>query len=232
MPRYRNLVTAAVLIVLLSPPLGAAARAVDKGWVWPLQPVPEVVARFDPPVERWNRGHRGVDLLGSTGQRVLAIGAGEVSFAGEVAGRGVVVVDHGNLRSTYEPVMAAMSAGDSVAAGQVLGLLQGVHSHCAPLVCLHLGVKRSDAYLDPLSLLGSPPVRLKPLGQEPQQQMRPPGLSIPTPGSPGVAAIADSTDVDAPTSTTVSTSVGLGAAAGAAALLLQRRSRRVRPPAR
>jgi Peptidase family M23 len=139
------------------------AASVHRTWVWPLQPVPAVVQGFEPPSRPWNSGHRGVDLLGWSAEPVLAIGAGTVRFAGPLAGRGVVVVDHGGLRSTYEPVTAAVHRGDVVDAGEVIGLLQRPYSHCAPEVCLHLGLRRGSVYLDPLDLLGPRPVRLKPL---------------------------------------------------------------------
>jgi murein DD-endopeptidase MepM/ murein hydrolase activator NlpD len=143
-----------------SSPVPASAH---RTWVWPLQPRPVVVRRFEPPAHRWDAGHRGVDLLGSPAEPVLAIGAGTVRFAGPLAGRGVVVVDHGALRSTYEPVTAAVHRGDVVDAGEVIGLLQTPYSHCAPEVCLHLGLRRGSVYLDPLDLLGPRPVRLKQL---------------------------------------------------------------------
>ena len=93
----------------------------------------------------------------------MAISAGRVQFARAVAGRGVLVISHGALRSTYEPVTAAVHVGEQVCAGEVVGLLQTVQSHCAPEVCLHLGLRRGAVYLDPLTVLGPRPVRLKPL---------------------------------------------------------------------
>ena len=129
--------------------------------VWPLAPRPDVVARFDPPSTRFGPGHRGVDLLGHPGQPVRAALAGRVSFAGVVAGRGVVVVDHGSTRTTYEPVHATVHRGDAVEAGQVLGRLQTGRSHCFPRTCLHWGlIEGADHYLDPLTLVGAGPVRL------------------------------------------------------------------------
>ena len=132
--------------------------------VWPLLPAPEVVAGFDPPATRWGAGHRGVDLAGSPGQPVRAALAGTVTFAGGLAGRGVVVVDHGATRTTYEPVEASVDVGDLVAAGDRLGRLQPGGSHCAPRTCLHWGLLAGEAYLDPLTLVGAGPVRLLPLG--------------------------------------------------------------------
>jgi murein DD-endopeptidase MepM/ murein hydrolase activator NlpD len=123
-----------------------------------------VVSGFDPPESRWGSGHRGVDLAGRVGQPVHAALAGRVSFAGTLAGRGVVVVDHGATRTTYEPVAASVSVGDAVGAGSVLGRLQLFGSHCFPRSCLHWGlIEGRERYLDPLTLVGAGPVRLLPL---------------------------------------------------------------------
>jgi murein DD-endopeptidase MepM/ murein hydrolase activator NlpD len=157
--------TAAALSVALQLPALAQTGSTADHWQWPLSPEPMVVATFHAPAQRWSPGHRGVDLLGSVAQPVSAIGPGTVSFAGMVAGRGVVVVDHGRLRSTYEPVRTSVRRGDSVSPGQVIGTLEAVRSHCPPEACLHLGVRRDEEYLDPLTLLGPREVRLKPLAE-------------------------------------------------------------------
>ncbi len=146
-----------------------SSSATGRDWVWPLSPAPSVVDTFDPPEETWLAGHRGVDLLGGTGQVVSAINDGEVTFASNLAGRGVIVVSHGSLRSTYEPVTAGVQVGQLVEAGERIGSLQAPRSHCAPRTCLHLGVRRGEVYLDPLSLLGPLGVRLKPLSLSPGQ---------------------------------------------------------------
>jgi murein DD-endopeptidase MepM/ murein hydrolase activator NlpD len=145
---------------------GPVVAAPSQG-VWPLTPRPAVVAAFDPPLTRYGSGHRGVDLAGEAGQRVRAAVAGRVTFAGSVAGRGVVVVSHGATRTTYEPVEAAVDVGTDVSAGQPLGTLQAFSSHCAPAVCLHWGLVEGDSYLDPLILVGGGPVRLLPLSPVP-----------------------------------------------------------------
>ncbi|MGH3332331.1 MAG: peptidoglycan DD-metalloendopeptidase family protein [Nocardioidaceae bacterium] len=131
--------------------------------VWPLDPEPEVVGGFAPPAERWGSGHRGVDLLGRQGQPVRAARAGRVTFAGMLAGRGVVVVSHGHTRTTYEPVTAVRRVGDQVEAGDRIGVLQTFGSHCWPRTCLHWGLVDGETYLDPLSLLGAGEIRLLPL---------------------------------------------------------------------
>ena len=131
--------------------------------VWPLDPQPAVVADFDPPQSRYGAGHRGVDLAGEPGQRVRTAAAGRVTYAGALAGRGVVVVAHGSTRTTYQPVEAAVEVGALVDAGDLIGTLERSGSHCAPEVCLHWGLIEGETYLDPLSLLGAGPVRLLPL---------------------------------------------------------------------
>jgi len=159
----------AVLLLLLGalwPPAPASADGTDPVGVWPLVPQPEVVRGFDPPDDPWGAGHRGVDLLGSPGQPVRSALPGTVSWAGVLAGRGVVVVDHGGTRTTYEPVDATVSVGDRVAAGDRLGRLSPVGSHCPPRTCLHWGWIRGETYLDPLRLVGAGPVRLLPLWRD------------------------------------------------------------------
>lgn len=137
-------------------------------WTWPvgLGP-PDVVREFDPPAERWSAGHRGVDLATSDGATVRAAGAGSVTYAGWIAGTGVVTVTHGELRTTYQPIAASVSIGDQVEAGQPIGTVTSTGSHCPPDTCLHWGLLRGETYLDPLSLVDrAGHARLLPLGRQ------------------------------------------------------------------
>jgi murein DD-endopeptidase MepM/ murein hydrolase activator NlpD len=157
-----------VLSVLLGPALAGPAAALgepgtDPVGVWPLQPEPDVVAGFDPPDSPYGAGHRGVDLAGAAGQVVHTALPGRVTYAGSIAGRGVVVVDHGATRTTYEPVTATVSLGATVARGDPIGTLQLGGSHCFPRACLHWGWIEGQTYLDPLRLVGLGPIRLLPL---------------------------------------------------------------------
>jgi murein DD-endopeptidase MepM/ murein hydrolase activator NlpD len=94
---------------------------------------------------------------------VLAAGDGVVVFAGRVAGRPVVSVDHaGGLRTTYEPVDAVVGAGQPVARGSPIGTLAAGHAGCPVAACLHWGLRRGETYFDPLALLRRPQVRLLP----------------------------------------------------------------------
>ena len=118
-----------------------------------------VVRGFDPPDQPWLAGHRGVDVLSEPGQAVAAAMDGVVSFAGTVVGRPVISLNHGDLTTTYEPVEASVSPGEFVLAGQTIGTLISGHT-CPGDACLHWGLKRGDTYLDPLSLLEHPKIRL------------------------------------------------------------------------
>jgi murein DD-endopeptidase MepM/ murein hydrolase activator NlpD len=144
-----------------APSVTPAARV----FVWPLAGASVVVKAFDPPAKPWLPGHRGVDLAGTLGQPVYAAGAGTVSFAGRVAGIGVVSITHPDgLRTTYEPVAASVRTGDRVVIGTPIGTMDARLSHCpaGPTACLHWGLIRGGVYLDPLMLLGLGQVRLYP----------------------------------------------------------------------
>ncbi|WP_407077690.1 M23 family metallopeptidase [Streptomyces phytohabitans] len=156
----------------------ADGREPSRGW--PVEGAaggvrPVVVRGWEPPPAPWAAGHRGVDLAARAGQAVRAAGAGTVSFAGPVAGRGVVATELSGtgdppLRTTYEPVRASVAKGERVRAGDVVGTVQRARFgksgrpgrpmafHCRS-ACLHWGLLRGDRYLDPLSLL--PPHMLR-----------------------------------------------------------------------
>lgn len=131
-------------------------------WRWPLRPPPRILRPFDPPAHPWEAGHRGTDLAARPGQPVYAAGAGRVGFARDLAGRGVVTVVHGRLRTTYLPVRPTVRAGQRVQAGARIGVVEDVLGHCGPSVCLHWGLRAGVTYFDPLTLLGRGPVRLLP----------------------------------------------------------------------
>ncbi|MFF5187232.1 murein hydrolase activator EnvC family protein [Streptomyces sp. NPDC000345] len=136
------------------PPTASPRPAPAIARTWPVGTRPSVVRGWDPPATVYARGHRGVDLAAAPGTPVRAVAAGRVSYAGRVAGRGVVSVDLAGtgLRTTYEPVRASVPKGEEVAAGEVIGEVESTGSHyTAP--CLHWGLRRGGTYLNPLTLL-------------------------------------------------------------------------------
>lgn len=178
------------LAVLTAAATLVPAGAPDPGarWAWPVAPAPAVVRGYDD-VGRYAAGHRGVDLAAAPGQAVLAPAPGRVTFAGPVAGRGVLVLTHeGGLRTSYEPVEVPLPVGTEVTTGMPVATVAGSSvagasvagssvagsavtravPHC-PTTCLHVGLREGSGpdvrYLDPLArfVLADPPVLL-PLG--------------------------------------------------------------------
>jgi murein DD-endopeptidase MepM/ murein hydrolase activator NlpD len=131
---------------------------------WPVPPPHPVLRPFQPPATPYGPGHRGVDLGGTVGAAVLATGDGLVLYAGPLADRSLVSVEHpGGLRTTYEPVQPVVRVGQSVRRGEPIGYLLPGHPGCpAGRVCLHWGAHRDRRYLDPLRLVEVGQIRLLP----------------------------------------------------------------------
>ncbi|NJC64118.1 M23 family metallopeptidase [Planosporangium flavigriseum] len=171
--RYASLLLAAATVIgasagvrpaLAAPDPAPAQPTVGVGFRWPLSGPAPTARRFEPPPQPWLPGHRGIDLAASPGAPVYAAGPGVVRFAGRLAGRGVVSIDHSDgLRTTYEPITPTVVAGRAVRAGDVIGTLDPAHPGCPVAACLHWGLRRDEVYLDPLALVGRARVRLLPL---------------------------------------------------------------------
>jgi murein DD-endopeptidase MepM/ murein hydrolase activator NlpD len=194
-------------------------------WRWPLgPPAPRVVRPFAPPATPWGPGHRGVDLAARPGLPVYSAALGTVSYAGRLAGRGVIAITHGSLRTTYLPVRPSVRKGHTVQAGSRIGTVEP-SSHCT-MSCLHWGLLRGDTYLDPLQLVQRE-VRLLPLWRSED-----PGAASPTAPATPQAAPAPSAEPDL----RAATAAGGGALAGmlltfiATFLLRHNRTRRPPPP--
>ena len=220
-----------VLLIPTPPPPGH--------WVAPVDG-PVVVRRaFRAPPAPWAAGHRGVDLAARPGAPVLAAGAGVVAHASVLAGRGVVSVRHGSLRTTYEPLVVAVRVGQRVRAGATLGLLAPGHGNPQPGECwLHWGLLRGETYLDPmLLLLRRGPSRLLPVWAAGPPASLHPG----PPAAPALRATTDRAPTTAeltaqPASPTSGrgTALPVAAGVGATALLawtLSRAGRRAWPAA-
>ncbi|GAA3284768.1 hypothetical protein GCM10020218_043420 [Dactylosporangium vinaceum] len=156
----------AAVSAALTPARSASAREEGSApFEAPLDGPVTVTRGFEPPSDRYAAGHRGVDLAGAPGQIVRSAGAGTVIFAGNVGGRPIVSVAHADgVRTTYEPVDPSVKRGQAVAAQTPVGRLRPGHPDCPADACLHWGLRTSDnVYLDPLSLLRPPRVRLYPM---------------------------------------------------------------------
>lgn len=104
-----------------------------------------VVTPFDMADGPYGAGNFGIDYATEPGDSVLAIGAGTVAFAGNVAGQFWVTIDHGDgYVSSYGPM-----ASSSLVPGLAIGRSMVVGTVLGPL---HLGVRLFGEYIDPASL--------------------------------------------------------------------------------
>lgn len=175
-PAAVPLVLIALVVSIASPQFPVASGSPDVSRPPMVSPVPgpvRVMTPFDLPEQRWRPGHRGVDLAATPLVEVRAPGDGTTVFAGVIAGRPVLSIDHGaGLRTTYEPVSAIVREGQTVRGGEVIGHLVAGHPGCPVEACLHWGARvdaggpsgGDDDYVDPLSLLVDTelPITLKP----------------------------------------------------------------------
>jgi murein DD-endopeptidase MepM/ murein hydrolase activator NlpD len=132
-----------------------AAEPAARDWIWPAERF-RLAEAFVAPAHAYGPGHRGIDLdlLGDTVVRAPADGV--VAFAGSVAGRGILTIDHGDgLVTTLEPVDTDLAPGTPVRRGEDLATLAaGGH---AATGALHFGVRLHGEYINPLVLLGGVP---------------------------------------------------------------------------
>lgn len=126
----------------------------DHDWLWPVAGARSVTEPFRPPAHAYGPGHRGVDIAASGDLRAPADGV--VAFAGTVADRTLLTIDHGNgLVTTYEPATAVLGPGSPVRRGDLVAQVSsGGH---APLGSLHVGVRWNGVYINPMLLFGGVP---------------------------------------------------------------------------
>ncbi len=142
-----------------STPGGAAIPTAARGTHrWPVAGV--LVTGWDPPRSPYGPGHRGVDLAVAPGERVRATADGVVAFAGPVAGRAWVSVEHAwGIRTTVGPLaVVAVTAGDRVTTTTVVGTAAGTahaDQHEAMTGRLHVSARVADTYVDPTPLVGA-----------------------------------------------------------------------------
>ena len=133
----------------------ASTSSAAPRWQWPVRPPHLITRPFSPPTTAYGPGHRGIDVAADPGAEVLAPADGTVSFAGVVVDRPVVSIRHADgLVSSVEPVVPAVSAGERVSTGQVIGTVAAEPRH-EPDGGIHLGARLLGEYVDPALLLAS-----------------------------------------------------------------------------
>jgi septal ring factor EnvC (AmiA/AmiB activator) len=137
---------------------GLAWPATAQAWTWPAQG--PVLRGFDfGGPEYHEHGHTGIDVGGAPGMVVSAPADGRVSFAGWLPGHGRTVTvrtEDGFAVTLLHLGSLAVSEGDGVAEGEVIGMIGPSGDPELDVPYVHLGVRHADdpkGYVDPLSLL-------------------------------------------------------------------------------
>jgi hypothetical protein len=155
-PRRRRTAAAvvgavAVLVSAVAVVAPAAAQH-DRPYVPPVEA--PVVDPFRPPDRPWGPGNRGLTYDLEPDTPVRAVGDGEVTFAGPVAGTLHVTVLHPDgIRTSYSFLSeVGVGIGQRVGQGEPVGRAGAG---------FHLGARIGDAYFDPATLFGDGPVRVQ-----------------------------------------------------------------------
>ena len=182
----------AVLLALLTwcPQYGWASD----GGGWPFDGPAEVLLGFGVSYtgpDGSSTTHHGIDVAADPDSRVQVVRAGTVTFAGSVPASGggtmrAVTIDSGDVRISYLPLTdVAVSAGEWVEAGSLLGLVAASGDASSPQPHLHIGARIGSLYVDPARYLSAPlPVG----GTEPAPTPEPVSAPEPAPAAPVVDA--------------------------------------------
>jgi len=138
--------------MLSSPALGAGEVA--PSFDWPARG--EVINPFHPASGSYGAGgHSGIDISLSVGTRVAASAPGRVSFAGRTpVGTCVSLVHQGGFKTTYVSLeAAAVSRGDEVGRGEMVGWSDGSSDRSSSRPHLHFGLFLNGQAVDPLPFL-------------------------------------------------------------------------------
>ncbi len=123
----------------------------EGGAHWPITGA--IIRIYAPPATPYGAGHRGIDVAARVGDSVASPIEGTVTFAGSVAGRGVITVSSGPIQVTIEPVSPVVRKGAAVSRGRTIATVSAT-GHGVE-TCAHVGVRIDDVYVDPFSVLGS-----------------------------------------------------------------------------
>ncbi|MEY4322491.1 MAG: hypothetical protein RL410_272 [Actinomycetota bacterium] len=135
--------TALTLAFIATP---SSATATGRWVAWPL--TGSILRLPVIPFPNWKPGHRGIDLAVGLGADIRAPATGTVSWVGSVNHiASITVVDRYGYRHTVLPIDTQLSVGDHVTRGEVLGTV-ATSDHCIR-TCLHWGIRKGRAYIDP-----------------------------------------------------------------------------------
>jgi murein DD-endopeptidase MepM/ murein hydrolase activator NlpD len=133
----------------VAPLQAGPVQGASGGWIWPVNG--PLTSGFG---YRWGRMHEGIDLAVPEGTPIRAAKAGTVAIAAYTGGYGnYTCVDHGSgISSCYGHQSSyAVSSGDQVAQGEVIGYSGNTGSSTGPH--LHFEIRINGSAVDPLGYL-------------------------------------------------------------------------------
>ena len=147
--RIQQQLQAATETAGVAPLQAGPVQAASGGWIWPLNG--PLTSGFG---YRWGRMHEGIDIAVPEGTPIRAAKAGTVVIAAYTGGYGnYTCVDHGSgISSCYGHQSSyAVSSGDQVAQGEVIGYSGNTGSSTGPH--LHFEIRVNGSAVDPLGYL-------------------------------------------------------------------------------
>lgn len=211
----RSIPGALVALALLTVPIcDPPVAGAEGGSVrWPLDRASEVALAYGAayPAGGGMRTHSGADIAAEPGETARSCVGGEVAFAGRVPGPdgssvlAVTVLTLDGLRVTCLPMEELdVAAGRVVSAGEAIGSVAGEGDGSSADPHVHVGVRRGETYLDPMTVLRAPPATAGETGSEGEADAgaregpRPGGASEQVEGGTAPATGAESVVRDAP----------------------------------
>ena len=181
-----------VITAALVTALGVAAPARAE-WIWPLQG--EVITPYRNGDDPYAGGqHRGIDIAGPVGSRVVAATSGEVRFAGTAGSSGLTVslrTADGRFDTSYLHLSSiSVREGQSVSTGDAVGAVGTTGARSASEPHLHFGVRDAGTrhdYRNPLDFL--PPRPAPPVPETPPATPAP--VPAPRPATPPASPAAE-----------------------------------------
>ena len=134
-----------VMCIALASATAVAAGGDTWPYVWPVRG--SVTDVFRAPANPYAAGNRGIELATAPGSSVVAARSGTVTFAGQVAGRAYVTIQHQDgVRTTVGPVaIIGVRRGQAVATGDSIATTGS---------WVHISARIGESYIDPAILFG------------------------------------------------------------------------------
>lgn len=149
------------------------AQSKSLSLIWPVEGKLGVKFGEKYQAEEGEKTHLGIDILAPEGREIKSPAEGEVSFAGQVAGRLAVTINIEGYKVSLSPLdEVSVLKGEKVEVGKVIGKLAAEGDYSSSEPHLHFSLRDSAGkYLDPLPFL-TPSTEEEQPQEQPQPQLQ------------------------------------------------------------